>query len=135
MDGLELGPLENINSLLLVSCGGILGSNIRFLIFQSLDKIFINKYLKIVLINNLALFLLGFFSAILSHNSALNYSKELVLLISIGFLGGLSTFSSFMYDLFELSFNFQFIKVIKILIFSIIIGLISLSLGFLLGNQ
>ena len=135
MDGSELVSLENINSLLLVSFGGILGSNIRFFIFQSLDQFFISKELKIVLINNLASFLLGFVSAILSNHSSLDYSKELGLLIVIGFLGGLSTLSTFIYDLFELSFNFKFSKAIRILIFSIIFGLISLSLGFLLGNQ
>jgi len=76
VDGLKLGSLESIKSLLLVCCGGVLGSNIRFLIFQGLDRFFINKNIKIILINNLASFLLGFYSAIINKNS-LEYLFEL----------------------------------------------------------
>ncbi len=132
MDGLELDPLDSIKSLLLVSLGGILGANLRFFITQRLDDIFINQALKIVVINNLASFLLGFFFSILAKNSSLDYSYEFVLLIIIGFLGSLSTFSGFMYELF---LNYKFFKVIKTLTFSIILGLICLFAGFVLGNQ
>ena len=130
-----MGSLENIKSLILVSCGGILGSNIRFLIFQYLDKFSIKKDFKIFFINNLASLLLGFISAILTNNSSLEHNYELGLLIIIGFLGGLSTFSTFVYDLYVLSLHSKFSKIIKILLFSIVLGLISLSLGFFLGNQ
>ena len=127
--------LENINYFILVSIGAILGSNTRFLIFKSLDRVLIKKDFIILFINNLASFLLGFFSAILTKNSSLDLIYELELLIIIGFLGGLSTFSAFIYDLYVLSFNFKFFKVFKILIFSIAFGFICLALGFLLGNQ
>ncbi len=135
MDGLRLDSLDDIKSLLLVSFGGILGSNIRFFIFQSLDEFCINKQLKTILINNLASFLLGFFSAILINNHSLDYSYQFGLFIVIGVLGSLSTFSTYIYDLFELSCEFKFSKVIKMLIFSIILGLLSLSIGFFFGNQ
>ena len=135
MDGLRLESLENIKSLLLVSCGGILGANIRFLIFQRLDEFFIDKDHKIIIINNLASFLLGFSSAILTNHNSLNYSYELGILIVIGFLGGLSSFSTYMYDLFELSSNLKFYKMLKMLILSVISGLIFLSIGFFFGSQ
>ena len=132
MDGLELESLDSIKSLLLISLGGLLGSNLRFFIFQSLDNFFIDKDIRNVLINNFASFLLGFFFAFLTNNSSLEYSYELGLLIFIGFLGSLSTFSGFIY---ELSCDFKSFKMLKILIFSIILGLTCLFSGFVLGNQ
>ena len=135
MDGLRLDSLEDIKSLLLVSCGGILGSNIRFWIFQVLDDFFINKQLKTILINNLASFLLGFFSAILSNKNSLNYPDQLGLLIIIGFLGSLSTFSTYIYDLFELPCTFKFFKIVETIVYSVILGLLALSIGFFFGNQ
>ena len=135
MDGLKLDSLENIKSLLLVSCGGILGSNIRFLIFQSLDRFLIDKKIKIIIINTLATFLIGFSYAILADNNSLDNLYQLRLLIVIGFLGGLSTFSTFMYDLFELFCSFKVSKIIKIVLLSLILGLCFLLIGVYLGNQ
>ena len=134
MDGLKLDYLENIKSILLVSFGGILGSNVRFFLFQSLNKFFINKKLEIIFINNLASFFLGFFSALLTNDNFLEYSYQIGLLIVIGFLGALSTFSTFIYDLFELACNFKFSKMMKMLIISMAFGLLSVSVGFLLGQ-
>ena len=134
MDGLELDSVENIKSVLLISCGGILGSNIRFFLFERLGRI-INNGFKIFFINNLASFLLGFFTSMLASKNELAYSDELELLIFIGFLGGLSSFSTFMYDLFQLYLNFEFTKLTKLFLSSIFFGLIFLSMGFLLGNK
>ena len=131
---LSLDSLDGIKLLLLVSFGAILGSNVRFFIFNSLDEFFIKKQVKIILINNLASFLLGFFSAIINNNS-LDYSSKLGSLIIIGFLGSLSTFSTYIYDLFELSCSFQFSKMIRMLLSSIIFGLLFLSIGVFVGNQ
>ncbi len=134
MDGLKLEFHEYIKYVLLLSCGGVLGSNTRFFLFQSLGKIFTNKGLEIFFINNLSSFLLGLISAILANNSSLKYSYELGLLIVIGFLGGLSTFSTFIYDLFELYLNSEFSKLFTSFLLSISFGLIFLSIGFVLGN-
>ena len=135
MDGSELDSLDNIQSILLVSFGGILGSNLRFLIFQKLGEYFIKKEFKNFFINTFASFLLGFFSAILANTSSLRNSYELGLFIIIGFMGGLSTFSSFIYELFELYLNFKFFKLIKIFLLSIMLGLIFLLIGFWIGSQ
>ena len=133
MDGLELKFIDGIKTILLLSFGGILGSNLRLFIFQKLGKIFIRNNYKIFFINNLASFFLGFFSANFANNSSAEYSYNLLLLIVIGFVGGLSTFSTFMYDLFELSLNNEFSQLMKIFFLSVIFGLTFFYLGFLLG--
>ena len=130
-----MGFLENIQPILLVSAGSILGANIRYFIFQKLDNFFIKNELKTVIINILSSFLLGFFSAIITNEIYSAYSYQIVLLVIIGFLGSFSTFSSFIYDLFQLSCKVKFLNLIKNLTFSLVFGLFSLSIGFFFGNQ
>tara|TARA_Y100001968_G_scaffold159161_1_gene145552 strand:+ start:2254 stop:2643 length:390 start_codon:yes stop_codon:yes gene_type:complete len=127
--------VNNIKSLLFISLGAIVGSNIRFLIYERLGNIFfLRKELRILIINNFASFLLGLYYSISINQAYINYSKNISLLFSIGFLGSLSTFSTFVYDLFELSFQRNFFKSVKFLIFTISLGLFSLWLGLLIGN-
>ena len=127
--------LENIQPIFLVSAGSIIGANMRYFIFQKLDKFFIKSELKTVIINILSSFLLGFFSAIFTNEIYSAYSYQIVLLVVIGFLGSLSTFSSFVYDLFQLSCRFQFTNLIKTCAFSLVFGIFALSIGFFFGNQ
>ena len=127
--------VNNIKSLLFISLGAILGSNIRFLIYERLGNIFfLRKELRILIINNFASFLLGLSYSISINQAYINYSKNISLLFSIGFLGSLSTFSTFVDDLFDLSFQCNFFKSFKLLIFTISLGLFSLWLGLLIGN-
>ena len=128
---------ENLKLFLLVSLGAILGSNIRFYIYERLGKIFfVSKYLRIVFINNFASFLLGFFYSFLikSYANPLQYTNYLLLLVSIGFLGSLSTFSSFIYDLFDLLSQNKYFTAINLTIFSLVFGLGFLYLGFVLAD-
>ena len=133
-DGLKLGLDENIKSFLLVSIGASLGSYLRFKIYKILDIIKLKNDLRILLINILASFFLGFFYSISFDNSHLSYSYQLGLFLSIGFLGSLSTFSTFIYDLFELSSKFKFSRAFLLFFFSLTLGLISLVIGSLLGS-
>ena len=78
---------------------------------------------------------LGFFLSLMEHFSPFIYSYKLVLFFSVGFVGSLSTFSSFVYDLFDLCLQLKFSRAFKLLTISLILGIIALKLGFVLGNQ
>tara|TARA_B100001250_G_scaffold232921_1_gene199991 strand:+ start:382 stop:756 length:375 start_codon:yes stop_codon:yes gene_type:complete len=123
-----------LKDILLVSFGAILGANARFIIYTKLEKINLSKDFIILLINTFSSFFLGFFLSFLNHLSSLNVSDKLVLFCSIGFLGSLSTFSTFVYDLFYLFTQLNFSRALKLFIISLFSGVIALVFGFLLGN-
>ncbi len=125
--------IDRLQSAFIVSIGAVLGSNIRYIIYQRLCKI--KKDFRVLLINCLASFLVGLFISITSHVSYSKYLYELGLFFLIGFLGSLSTFSTFIYDLFELYSQSKFSRALVLFIFSLVLGVISLALGFLLGTQ
>ena len=127
--------VDNLQSFLIVAFGAILGSNIRFIIYQKLAKIKLKKNYRILLINSFSSFLAGLIYSISLHITHLKYSDELLLFFLIGVLGSFSTFSTFVYDLFDLSTRYKFYRTLKLFIFSLSSGMISLALGFLLGNQ
>ena len=118
-----------------VSLGSILGANTRFEFHNKLEKFHLGKGFVILIINTFASFSLGLFLSILEKFSSFNYSYQLVLFFSIGFLGSLSTFSSFVYELFDLCMQLKFLKALKVSISSVSLGIISFAFGFLLVNQ
>ena len=118
----------------MVSIGAVFGANARFIIYQKLKKININLNIIILVINTFSSFLLGLFISILPKIRSLTFSSQLVLFLSIGFLGSLSTFSTFIYDLFELSKKFNFFRALQLFSFSFSLGLIAVAFGYFLGN-
>ena len=119
----------------MVSFGALLGANTRFLIYQKLKNINLSNYISVLIINTFSSFCFGFFLSFFSRFSSLNFYDKILLFFSIGFLGSLSTFSSFAFHLFELSLEFKFPRLIKLFIFSIASGIIAFGFGFFLGNQ
>tara|TARA_Y100001968_G_C19043410_1_gene565643 strand:- start:67 stop:456 length:390 start_codon:yes stop_codon:yes gene_type:complete len=126
--------LDNFDEIFLVSLGACFGANTRFLICNQLYKKKICNQYVILIINILASFFLGFYLSILPRISFLNFSYQLSLFFSIGFLGALSSFSTFVYDLFDLLLKLKFVRAIRIFIFSYSLGIIALGIGFLLGH-
>ena len=129
-----MANLDTFQHILLVSIGAVFGVNARFIIYQKLKEININGYFIILAINTFSCFLLGLFISILPKIKSLTFSSQLVLFLSIGFLGSLSTFSAFIYDLFDLSIKFKFFRAFKFFTFSFSLGIIALAIGSLLGN-
>ena len=130
-----MATLNNIQDILLVSFGAVFGANARFIIYQKLKERNINKYLIILSINTCSCFLLGFFLSILPKTEFFYFSYQLVLFFLIGFLGSLSTFSTFVYDLFHLIQKFKFIQALKLFALSLSLGIIALLLGFLFATN
>ena len=121
--------------ILFVSLGAILGANSRFIIHNKLEELNIRKNFLVLIINTFASCILGFFISLIDQFSSLIYSYQLVLFFSIGFLGSLSTFSSFVYDLFDLCLQLKFYRALKLFLISASLGIIAFAFGFFLGNQ
>ena len=120
--------------IFLVSLGAILGANTRFEINNKLEKLKLKKGISILIVNTFASFCLGLFLSFIEHFNSFIYSYQLLLFFSIGFLGSLSTFSSFVYDLFEFCLQLKFSRALKLFVISWSLGIIAFSFGFLLGN-
>ena len=124
-----------MSDILFVSIGAILGANIRFEIHNKLAKLNLSKDFLILIINTFASFGLGLFLSLVEQFRAFAYYYQLVLFFSIGFFGSLSTFSSFVNDLFDLCLQLEFFRALKLFIISISTGIIAFAFGLFLGNQ
>ena len=132
-DGLILAIIYNLEDVILISVGAILGANIRFLIYNKLQKINVSKNYIILVINTFSSFLLGLFLSNLHRIAFLSYSYKLVLFFSIGLLGSFSTFSTFIYDLYQLFIQLKFYRALKLFIISLTAGILSFAVGFSIG--
>ena len=124
-----------MSEIIFVSLGAILGANTRFQIHNKLEKLNLRKDISILTINTIASFSLGLFLAIIEQFSSFIYSYQIVLFFAIGFLGSLSTFSSFVYDLFDFCLQLKFSRALNLFMISSVLGIIAFSFGLLLGKQ
>ena len=122
-----------MQEVLLIAFGAILGANTRFIIYNKLDKANINKNYIILVINAFSSFLLGLILSVLSQISSLSYSYNLGLFFSIGLLGSLSTFSAFIYDLYDLFLQLKFYRALRLFIISLTSGILSFAIGIFVG--
>ena len=127
-------PNQFLNTLF-VTLGAVLGSNIRFIIYERFKKLNFSKEFSILIINIFSCFCLGLFISILPRIDSYAFSDQLILFISIGLLGSLSTFSTFICDLFNAFFRLQFFSAFKLFFISLILGIISVAFGLVLANQ
>ena len=123
-----------MDEILFVCIGAILGANSRFIITNELRKLNLSKYLYVLIINTSASFCLGLFLSIIERINSFVYSYQVVLLFLIGFLGSLSTFSSFIFDIFNLCLELKFLRAIVLAVSSLSFGIFALGFGILLGN-
>ena len=128
-----MGHLDNLQDFILIAFGAVIGASTRFIIYQRLDNINFSKNYIILVINTFSSFLLGLSISISSQISSLSYSYKLGLFFSIGLLGSLSTFSTFIYDLYQLFIQLKFYRAFKLFAISLTLGILSFAFGFLLG--
>jgi len=111
-----------LDSLIHILAGSTLGLIVRMFIkyISGREKIFISNHILVV--NVLASLILGIFVSLNITN------KNLILFFYVGFLGCLSTFSSFIYQLFHL---IQERKYFKLLLYYTEVFILSFSFFYL----
>lgn len=112
---------------LLVAIGGFLGAILRFIISKKLNHRFRFTYFGTFVVNILGSLALGFLINIQLHTN-------INLLISIGFLGAFTTFSTFKFENFALLQSKQRKQFFLYLIVTYTIGLSFAAIGFWLAK-
>ena len=124
-------------NIISVFIGGGIGSLIRYLINITLGKttLFANCSLPLATfsVNIAGSFLLGFIYALISQKTG--FSPALKLALSVGFCGGLTTFSTFSIETLNLLKNGEFLTGIGYIFTSVIVCLVMSAIGIFSGTM
>ena len=115
-------------NLLAIFLGGGIGAVSRYLISLNLAKNFeINLPISTFLINVIGSFVIGFLYILFIEKADITPAVKLAL--TVGFCGGLTTFSTFSLELFEMIGNQQIFHAFSYIILSVTICVIMTAIG------
>ena len=117
-----------------VAIGAIPGACLRFMIANQMKKRSFRTYLPTCVVNLTATFALGLLISCHSEGFSTIDKSPLILCFGVGFLGSLSTFSTFILELRDSLRVQDFKEFISVLILSIFGGLIVGTIGYGLGK-
>ena len=120
----------DIKSLILVFFGGGVGSSIRYLITKYSNKNLNSFPIGTSISNLFGCFILGILIAYYEKNGI--PKKDIFLFTSIGFCGGLTTFSTFMLDFYYMVKNENIQYFLTYFSINFFVGLFFIYLGFLI---
>ncbi len=122
-----------INNFLAIFIGGGIGAILRYSLSLLCKSFMLHPAFGTFVANITGCFLMGYIFA-LTLNKMTVLPSYLKLFITVGFLGALTTFSTFSLEIFEFIKNDKIITALLYLSGSCIIGLISLAIGYHLGK-
>ncbi len=115
-------------NLLAIFLGGGIGAVSRYLISLNLAKNFeINLPVSTFLVNVIGSFVIGFLYILFIEKADITPAVKLAL--TVGFCGGLTTFSTFSLELFEMIGNQQIFHAFSYIILSVTICVIMTAIG------
>ncbi|MCM1265253.1 MAG: fluoride efflux transporter CrcB [Candidatus Gastranaerophilales bacterium] len=113
--------------IIFIFIGGAIGALFRYLILE-MFKDFPYNIIGIFIANMLGCFLIGFIAYLaVKRNNIIGI--ELKKFFTVGIAGGLTTFSTFAYDIFQLFISQHYMIALLNIFFSVILGLIFVSWG------
>lgn len=120
-----------MKSFFLVFLGGGIGSGCRFLISNILNNNFKSfHYLGTFSVNMLGCILIGIVMGFLQKEN--NFNQNYLLLLSSGFCGGFTTFSTFANENLDLIKSGNFLVFFSYTVCSVIFGIAGAYLGYLI---
>ena len=122
-----------MQQVVLVFLGGGLGSVLRYLIGLKLNQNTLPY--GTLTVNILGSLLIGLVMGYVLKSSNSNLSNNQIVFLVIGFFGGFTTFSSFMYENLQFLVNEHYIRFIFYTLLSLLLGVLAVSLGFLAAKQ
>lgn len=116
--------------LLLVSIGGAIGAILRYSIGKITSKIVGNKnvFTGTLFSNVIGCFFAGFILAWLGANS--NISEEIILFLTVGILGSITTFSTFALETYQLLENGNITQMLSYLFIHLVIAFLTTVSGY-----
>ncbi len=120
----------DLKSIVLVFFGGGIGSSIRYIITKYFSKNSISFPLGTSVSNLIGCFIIGLLIAYYDKNDI--PKLDTFLFVSIGFCGGLTTFSSLMLDILYLTKSENSLYLLTYLGLNFILGFFFVYIGFLI---
>jgi CrcB protein len=118
-----------MKSYLLIALFGAFGTVARFSVIQITPKFFQTVFpIGTIIVNLLGCFLIGLVSGILD-TKFISIDENFKNYITIGFLGGFTTFSSFSQDFFNLINNSSYLLALGYIFVSVFFGLLMFYIG------
>lgn len=117
---------------LLVTVGGGIGALCRYLLQVAIVGRFGAGILALFVINVTGAFAVGFINALAEQHTVV--SPDVRLLLTTGFLGGYTTFSSWMYESLGLIMTGEYPRAALNVMGSALVGLVAVMLGVMLGR-
>lgn len=119
-------------NVLAIFIGGGLGSLSRYGISILLRAYSLNFPFATLLVNIVGSFILGFTIALFWNKAHLNDTVKLA--IAVGFCGGLTTFSTFSWETFDMFKNGEFLLAVIYALISVLACILAISLGAFLSK-
>lgn len=113
--------------------GGGLGATGRYLTTLACSKICACFPLGTLSVNIIGSFIMGF--GFLLFMEKISVPNEFILFLTVGFCGGLTTFSTFSLDVWNMFFAGEFLKAALYILLSIILSLGALFAGVMVAKQ
>ena len=127
----EVSPKMNqiIYTSLVIGLGGFIGTILRFLLSSSIEKSFATSFpIGTILVNLIGCFLIGLLSGYFTQK--LGDQTQLFFFITIGVLGGFTTFSAIAMDSQVFIENGEYLKMLTYISVQAILGIALCLIGY-----